>query len=80
MLGHIGHGDDKKIPALQMADLMAHEARYAAEAWLAGKSLDRPTFRALSDDTHHSVAFMGIMTKDKLLDSLDEIPDDAIGS
>jgi len=80
MLGHIGHGDDKKIPALQMADLMAYEARYAAELWLAGRSLDRPTFKALSDDPNHTVAYMGIMTREKLLASLDEIPDDAIGS
>lgn len=70
MLGHIRHRDDKNVPALQMADLMAYEARHAADAWLNKKPFDRPSFKALARDPNPSVCFMGIMTKENLLSGL----------
>ncbi len=46
-LGTIGHGDDKKIPALQMGDLMAYEARYETLRHLKEKDTERYMFNKL---------------------------------
>jgi hypothetical protein len=70
---HAGHADDEEYPALQMADLMAHESRQKTLEWLAGSEKETHVFKALSG--HHNVYFMGILQRKELLDVLASIKD-----
>jgi hypothetical protein len=68
---HAGHADDQDYPALQMADLMAHEARFKTVSSLEESSTERPVFKALA--AHHNIYFMGVMGKAEMLADLAEI-------
>jgi hypothetical protein len=67
MMGSVTHADDKITIALQMADLVAHEARHKALADL-GKSNgeDRVTFKNLDG----SIYYRALVTEQGLLDGL----------
>jgi hypothetical protein len=55
----VGHADDKDYPGLQMADLMAHEARLKAKEWLKSSDKERPSLETLKQS--HRIYFMGLM-------------------
>lgn len=63
--GHIGHGNDKKIPALQMADMVAYESRLRTLSWLKKAGDLRKVFN--KDSENRSVYYLGIVTKEDLL-------------
>jgi hypothetical protein len=65
---HAGHADDEDYPALQMADLMAHEARQKTLEWLADSTKETHVFKALTG--HHNVYFMGVAQRKELLEVL----------
>jgi hypothetical protein len=56
----VSHGNDKMLPPLQMADLMAYEARYETLHWL-GRQPQRPMFKALA--AAHSIYSITVMNK-----------------
>jgi hypothetical protein len=64
-IGSIGHLDDKKHPPLQMADLMAYEARKRTLEWIAGGVEVRPVFKELT--AGQAVYYLGLARKDELL-------------
>jgi len=73
VMGHIGHADDKVHLPLQMADLIAHEARHKTSQFLANASNERPAFKFLSkSDTFY---YIGVMGKAELIAPLDSFPD-----
>lgn len=73
MMGYVGHADDKDHAPLQMADLMAHEARHKSTQILADSDRERPAFRILSKvDAFYAI---GIIGKEGLLRELDNYPD-----
>lgn len=47
MVGSVKHSDDKNLPALQMADLMAHEARYHALSYWGKADVNRHSLKNL---------------------------------
>jgi hypothetical protein len=67
----VTHADDKDFPALQMADLMAYEARIDTGTWLAGTTEQRTALEALKRT--HSIYFMGVRDKAHLLLELDKL-------
>lgn len=68
------HADDKEYPGLQMADLMAYEARVKTNAWLKTSPEERRAFTQLTKT--NNVYFMGVMDKEHLLAALaEEYPD-----
>lgn len=73
MMGYIGHGDDKITPALQMADLIASEARHKSREMLADSDRERPAFTFLSKA--HAFYYIGVMAKSGLLSQLGDYPD-----
>jgi hypothetical protein len=64
----VSHADDKEYPGLQMADLMAYEARHYAKEWLRGSAKERHTMKSLRA-THH-VYLMTILDRKGLLAEL----------
>jgi hypothetical protein len=69
-VGYIGHGDDKLFPPLQMADLMAHEARHKTAAFLAESTKERISFQVLAGG--HNVYYCALMRKQQMIEELDE--------
>lgn len=67
------HADDKQYPGLQMADLMASEARQDTKAWLKATPGQRPALEALKKT--HNVYFMGVRNRENLLADLAGLPD-----
>lgn len=73
VMGHVGHSDDKVHLPLQMADLIAHEARHKTRQFIDNSDLERPAFKFLSKaDTFY---FIGAMHKSGMLSELDNYPD-----
>jgi hypothetical protein len=73
MMGYVGHADDIEHPPLQMADLLAHEARHKCTSILADSVKERPAYTLLSNvDAFYCI---GIITKDGLLRELDNQPE-----
>jgi hypothetical protein len=72
MMGYVGHADDIDHPPVQMADLMAHEARHKSVEELKKSDKERPAYKLL----HQVGAFycIAIITKDGLLRELDNYP------
>lgn len=70
---HAGHADDEEYPALQMADLMAHEARQKTLEWMVDSDKETHVFKALTG--HHNVYFMGVAQRKELLETLALIKD-----
>jgi hypothetical protein len=66
-----GHSDDKAHAPLQMADLIASEARYKTAAWLDSSPEERPAFKSLS--ANNNIYFMGVMTRDEMLLGLEDV-------
>ena len=64
-IGHIGHGDDKRIQTLQMADMVAYESRLRTLSWMNGADDLRLVFQ--KDTDNRSVYYLGIILKDDLL-------------
>jgi hypothetical protein len=64
-LGHIGHGDDKKVPSLQMADMVAYESRLRTMSWLRENGDLKVVFE--KDSVIRSMYYLGIVTKEDLL-------------
>jgi hypothetical protein len=62
------HADDKEYPALQMADLMAYEARIKSQQWLESSDNERQAMKTLT--ATHNIYFMGVMARKQLLDEL----------
>jgi hypothetical protein len=62
------HADDKEYPALQMADLMAYEARIGSNEWLESSDKERQVMKTLKKS--HNIYFMGVMARKQLLDEL----------
>lgn len=73
MMGYVGHADDKLHAPLQMADLIAHEARHKCVAMLADSPKERSAFKLLSES--HSIYYIGVMAENGLLSQLGEYPD-----
>jgi len=72
------HGDDREYPGLQMADLMAHEARLRTkdDSFPEPATPDRLSLKELKKT--HNVYFMGLMRREQLLQELATIPDDSV--
>lgn len=72
----VAHADDTEYPGLQMADLMAHEARLRTKdtSFPEPATLDRLSLKELKKT--HNVYFMGLMKREQLLQELAAIPDD----
>ena len=66
-MAYVGHDNDQMCPPLQMADLMAYEARYKTLSWL-GKCDERPMFKALA--ASHSIYSITVMNKKGMLHEL----------
>jgi len=66
-MAYVGHGDDVKTPPLQMADMIAYEARYKTLAWL-GKREERPAFQKLA--AAHSIYVFTLMNRKGMLTEL----------
>lgn len=72
MMGVVSHGDDKIHKPLQIADLVAHEARFKSTN-LDGAKEDRAMYKVM--DKSGVFSLIGIITKDGLLRELDKYPD-----
>jgi hypothetical protein len=64
------HADDREYPGLQMADLMAYEARIESQKWLDSSDEERHSMKNLKRT--HNVYFMGIMARKQLLAELEK--------
>lgn len=64
----VGHADDKEYTGLQMADLMAHEARLEAKHYKNASQAERHMMSKLKKT--HNVYFMGLMEEKELLEEL----------
>lgn len=73
MLGHIGHSDDKDHNPLQMADLLAYEARYKSAQTISKYGTERWAFKLL--DEADMFYYIGAVDKKGLLSQLDDWPD-----
>ncbi|HEY6248727.1 MAG TPA: DUF3800 domain-containing protein [Candidatus Angelobacter sp.] len=60
-MGSLTYLDDRRSPAVQMADLMAYEAMQKSLRWLDGIQEDRPEFKRLTKN--HSVYKIEICTQ-----------------
>jgi hypothetical protein len=69
-MGTVSHMDDKKHPPLQMADLMAHEARHEAKAFIAGTEASRPCLKQLKQTK--AVYYSGIVRREQLITEFKE--------
>jgi hypothetical protein len=69
-LGYIGHADDKIHAPLQMADLMAHEARHKTAAFISGSNKTRTSFEVLAGG--HNVYYCGLLRKEDMIAELDQ--------
>jgi hypothetical protein len=73
MMGYVGHADDKDHSPIQMADLLAYEARYKSAQTIAKHGKERWAFKLL--DEQHMFYYIGAMDKKGLLSQLDDYPD-----
>lgn len=73
MMGYVGHADDIEHPPLQMADLVAHEARHKSMQTLANSDQERPAYKHLSKAG--AIYFIGTITRTGLLRDLNNYPD-----
>jgi hypothetical protein len=71
-MGYVGHADDRRHPPLQMADLIAYEARLRTLEWRAKKEPQRETFRTLA--ANNGLYYISLATREGLL-SLRPVPE-----
>lgn len=72
MMGVVSHGDDKQHKPLQIADLIAHEARFKS-SHLSNADKDRPMYRVMDESGVFSL--IGVIERGGLLRALDNYPD-----
>jgi hypothetical protein len=73
MMGYVGHADDKIHSPLQMADLLAYEARYKSAQTIAKYGVERWAFKLL--DEADMFYYIGAIDRKGLLSQLDDYPD-----
>jgi hypothetical protein len=72
MMGVVSHGDDKQHKPLQIADLIAHEARHKSMN-LSSSDHDRPMYKVM--DKSKVFSLIGIIGKEGMLRELDKYPE-----
>ena len=72
MMGVVSHGDDKEHKPLQIADLIAHEARHKSLN-LGSADRDRPMYKVMDESGVFSL--IGTITKESLLKELPKYPE-----
>jgi hypothetical protein len=73
MMGVVSHGDDKQHKPLQMADVIAHEARHKSMGSLSSSENDRHMYKVM--DKSGVFSLIGVVGKEGMLRELDNYPD-----